>query len=317
MALITTRSTLMHAALAHVSPELREFDLLAFGKLRRRVLSRRQSLSSMPIEILLLIRTHILPVLIAHFIAISSTSLQHYEASLRRLICPQCRLFNEYVYGLDVWKWHLAGPCSCAAIIPRVRRRPNPKQFRDRHHWLETYLSRKSLRFRGLSAQSPSSSAAIWNIVSDLLGVFGCEVIRMDSGRRGPGMPLLSRWDRQSILVVPAQSTRASLGAQEYCSWTVPVLLGRLERDLGLSRDYSEPCRGATDLSARSYTAVERATSTLSPSDDAPVVREILAQILDAIAAPLTAIFSILLSFVTLFFTVLCYYSRPGALRLF
>ncbi|KAJ7922899.1 hypothetical protein B0H13DRAFT_2185516, partial [Mycena leptocephala] len=265
MSLTTTRSTLMHAALAHISPELREFDLLAFGKLRMRPVSRRHSLSSMPIEILLLIRSHMLPVLIAYFIAISATSLQHYEASLCRLICPQCRMFNEYVYGLDVWKWHLAGPCSCAPNTARMHRLANPKQFRDRHHWLETYLSRKSLRFRGLSPQSSPSSTAIWDVVSDVLRDFGCEAIRINPQRRGAGMALLSRWDRQSVLVVPLHSVYASLDA-EFWSWTVPVLVMRLERDLGLSRAYNEPRHRFSYLSThRRYSTFELSTSTQSP----------------------------------------------------
>ncbi|KAJ7492155.1 hypothetical protein FB451DRAFT_960936, partial [Mycena latifolia] len=141
--LTTTRSTLMHAALAHVSLELREFDLIAFGTLRMRTLSPARSLSSMPPEILLLIRSHLLPVLIARFIATSATFLENYEASLRHLICPQCIFYNEYVYGHDVWAWHLSGPCSCAPHAAHTRR-PNPKQFRDRHHWLEAHLSRQS-----------------------------------------------------------------------------------------------------------------------------------------------------------------------------
>ncbi|KAJ6541872.1 hypothetical protein B0H19DRAFT_327556 [Mycena capillaripes] len=317
MSLTTTRSIIMHAALAHVSPELREFDLIAFGKLRRRTISRRPSLSSMPIEMSLLIRAHMLPVLITQFIAISATSLQVYEASLRRLICPQCRIFNEYVYGLDVWKWHLAGPCSCAPNASHIRR-PNPKQFRDRHHWLETYLSRKSLRFRGLSPQSSSSSTVIWDIVADVLRDFGCEVIRMNSSRRGAGMALLSRWDRNSIVVVPLDSTHSSFGGKEYNNWTAPVLLRRLERDLGLSREYKEPRHRPANLSTtRNCPAFElAAASTRLSSSNAPVP-VVLLQILDAITAPLTTILSILLSFVTLFFTVLCYYSRPGALRLF
>ncbi|KAF7347410.1 UBIQUITIN-CONJUGAT-2 domain-containing protein [Mycena venus] len=306
MALTTTRSTLMHAALAHISPELREFDLIAFGKLRLRTVSRRRSLSSMPIELLLLIRAHLIPVLIAHFTAISSTSLQHYEASLRQLLCPQCSIFYEYAYGLDVWTWRLAGPCSCVPDASHVRRRPNPRQYRDRHHWLETYLSRKSLRFRGLSS---SSSVAIWDVVSDILKEYGCEAI--PSSRGG----LLSRRDGQSTLVVPLRSAHCpSPTAKEDYSSAAPILFRRLGRDLGLSREYNEPCR---EYSATRSSTFEFPSSTRSPCNDFPVIQAILLQILDTVTSPLTAVLSILLSFLTLFFTVLCYHCRPGVLRLF
>jgi hypothetical protein len=194
---------------------------------------------------------------------------------------------------------------------------PNPRQFRDRHHWLETYLSRKSLRFRGLSPQSSPSSTAIWDVVLDVLRDFGCEAIRINPQRRSAGMALLSRWDRQSVLVVPLHSVYASLDA-EFWSWTVPVLVLRLERDLGLSRAYNEPRHRFSYLSThRRYSTFELSTSTQSPPDDAPVFRAVLLHILDTITAPLTAFLSLLFSFVTLLFTVLCYYSRPRALRLF
>ncbi|KAJ6520325.1 hypothetical protein C8R45DRAFT_1086198 [Mycena sanguinolenta] len=297
MALTIARSTLMHAALAHVSPELREFDLIAFGNLRPRPVSCRRSLSSLPLELLLLIRTHLLPVLIAQFLAISSTSLQHYEASLRRLVCPQCRIFYEYVYGRDVWKWRLAGPCPCAPEVSHIRR-PNPKQFRDRHHWLETYLSRKSLRFRGLSPK-PSSSA-IWDVVSDVLKEFGCEATPVS---RRP----LSRRDRQSVLVVPLRSTPSS--AKEDHNSAAPILFRRLERDLGLAQDYGEPCRSFSKRSSTRIATLEIATSTQFSSDHSSFIYAILPRILDVVTVPLTA-------FLTLLLTVLCYYSRPGALRL-
>lgn len=297
MALTSTRSTLMHAALAQVSPELREFDLIAFGRLRRRTVSPRRSLSSLPIELLLFVRTHLLPGLIVHFIAMSTQALQHYEISLRHLICPHCRNFYEYVYGFDVWKWRLAGPCSCMPATPHTRH-PNPKQFRDRHHWLEAYLSRKSLRFRGLAPHS--SSSAIWDVVSEVLKEFGCEAIPSSRG-------LLSRRDRPSMFVVPLRSSSGS---------TAPVLFKRVEKDLGLCPDYNEPCCVMPHGSTTRISTSEFAPSTHLVSDDdasAPT----LPRMLDAVIAPLTAVVSILLSFLTLFFTVLCYYSRPGVLRLF
>ncbi|KAJ7508603.1 hypothetical protein B0H11DRAFT_35546 [Mycena galericulata] len=311
MELTTTRSTLMHAVLAHISPPLREYDLIAFGKLRRRTRPRPLSLSSLPTEILLLIRFHLLPVLITHFIATSATSLQHYEASLRYLVCPQCTSYNEYVYGLDVWKWHLSGPCSCSPTAPATHR-PNPTQFRDRHQWLETYLSRKSLRFRGLSPQSSHSSTAIWDVVTDVLGDFGCGVTRRNPGRRGVGMPLLSRWDRQSILVVPLNSNS---GAGGDCHWATSVLFRRLEIELGLSSDYNEPRHAFPSLTPLPNFAVP--FEQPSPCVNAPIIATgFLLQILETVTAPLTAVLSIVFSLLTLLCTVLCYYSRPGALRL-
>ncbi|KAJ7292816.1 hypothetical protein C8J57DRAFT_7477 [Mycena rebaudengoi] len=310
----TTRSTLMHAALAHVSPELREFDLLAFGRLRPNALSQRRSLSSIPPELLLLIRSALLPLLISDLIKTSAASLRLYETSLRRLVCPQCTYYNEYVYGHDIWTWHLSGPCSCVGEgfnTPTMSavRLPNPKQFRDRHHWLETYLSRKSLRFRGLPVTSSSSSAAIWDVVANVLRDYDCEAVRRGLGR-GVGMALLSRWDRQAILVV-------ALRQKGNDSQTPRLLLRRATRDLGLCWAYSEPYQLlAAGFSHEFLTTLELSHSTRLQCASDRLIATLLMQILDTIAAPLTAILFVPLSCATLLFTVLCYYSKPGALRL-
>jgi hypothetical protein len=309
MSLATTRSTLMHAVLAHVSPELREFDLIAFGVLRMRTLSRALSLSSMPTEILLLIRSHLLPVLITHLIATSAVFLQSYEASLRHLICPQCTFYNEYVYGIDVWSWQLSGPCACTPHEPHMRR-PNPKQFRDRHHWLESHLSHQSLGFRGLSA----SSAAIWDLVADVLGSFGCEAVRRSPNRRRAGIALLSRCDRQAILVVPLSHQKPP--GKDHCN-TTSTLFRRLDRDLGLSCDYNELRQSLPHLSPlpNLCSAVEIPASTHLPCNTD--VTALILRSMDTITAPFAAVLSLVLSFVTLLFTVLCYYSKPRVLRAF
>ncbi|KAJ7201311.1 hypothetical protein GGX14DRAFT_371446 [Mycena pura] len=318
MYLTTTQSTLLHSALAVVSPPLREFDLLAFANLHRITPSRPVSLSSMPSEILLHIRSLLLPMLISHFISVSASSLQRYEAALRYLMCPHCAFYNQYVYGLDVWKWH---PCSCAPACP------NPKQFRDRHHWLESYLSRKSLWFRGLSPQTPSSSTAIWDIVTEVLKDFECEAIWKGSGGLGAArLPLLSRQDSRPIVVVPRICESVN-SAKEH---SVGVSLRQLERDLGLSWDYSEPCQRPPDLVvALDHPAPDLAAPSNHPEIDIVTagstvisfletakISGVVIAIFEATMTLLTSVFSVFTSFFMLFFTVLCYYSRPGALRL-
>ncbi|KAJ7103064.1 hypothetical protein B0H15DRAFT_191685 [Mycena belliarum] len=294
MSLTITRSTLMHAALAYVSPELREFDLLAFGTLRKRTVSRSLSLSSLPPEMLLLIRSHLLPVLIAYFMETSASFLRDYEASLRRLICSQCTFYNEFVYGRDVWMWRLSGPCPCAPHAPLTRRLVNPRQFRDRHHWLEVHLSRQSLRFRGLSSQYSTSPSAIWDMVTVVLSEFGYEPA------------LLSRRDRQSILVSPLPSNPIP-------QQMAPLVLRRLERGLGLAWDYREPLH--TSLGTTPSQTVHCTYAHASEQADAPISPIFLPYHLHGIPTHLSTIFSTLISFVTLFFTVLCYYMKPGALR--
>ncbi|KAJ7070571.1 hypothetical protein C8F01DRAFT_383778 [Mycena amicta] len=231
----------------------------------------------MPHEILLHIRWYLVPALIDHFISVSASSLERYEATTRHLMCAHCVFYNEYVYGHDIFLWH---PCACGCVSNRP---PHPREhFRDRHEWLEATLSRKSLWLRGRSN--------IWEVVTEVVGDFGCEIPK----RLGS-----SPQDGRTVLVV---SRRPS-------AFEADVSLGRLKRDMGLFWDYEEPC--------------PRPPAILGPPPLPPIAfhepaaDSLVVTTLDTITAPLTATLSILTSSLTLFLTVLCYYSRPAALRLY
>lgn len=208
-AISTTRSTLMHAALAHLSPELQTLDSLI----------RRPNTLCIPPEVLLIIRFHILPIVTVSLIAASTVAQHRYELSLRALLCPECLLYNEEIFGSDVWQWEqFSGPCACAEAIPGAQSQPilpvrtpkttaitlhppssnpsplprphskiNPKQFTHPEHWLEHHLSLQVIRLRRprniqIHQSRPFSSNAIWDAVSDVLREFGCEIIHGHSG---------------------------------------------------------------------------------------------------------------------------------------
>ncbi|KAK1218022.1 hypothetical protein PQX77_019305 [Marasmius sp. AFHP31] len=127
---IATISTqLMHASLAYLSLKTRTLDA---------IITIAHPPPILPTEILLLIRTQLLTTVTTHLIHQSHSALHRY---FRRLLCTECRSYNEYVYGDDPWVWD---PCGCRA----------PTKFTDRRQWLENYLSRRdpcvSSRVRGL-----------------------------------------------------------------------------------------------------------------------------------------------------------------------
>lgn len=229
MAQVTTMSvppsTLMHACLAYRSTEFQVFDRIILLHSKNALLisppslsniAPKTNLSSLPVEVLLTIRAHLLPILTSHLIALSMSALALYESSLVSLLCPDCQAYSVYVYGSKVWNWpYFPGPCSCLRVqsnickvlslktilpIANLRNRiialfqtrhkiplAIPSQtvfdiqvFSSPHHWLHVHLSKRASRIYSTgSRRSPKHSGkemGIWDLVADVLREFECEV---------------------------------------------------------------------------------------------------------------------------------------------
>ncbi|KAG7452157.1 uncharacterized protein BT62DRAFT_285478 [Guyanagaster necrorhizus] len=305
---VTSRSTLMHASLAYLSDEIRTLDSVITSHLSH------SSLLAMPIEILLLIRSHLLLAVTTELINRSTCALKRYESTLRALLCADCIAYNQDVYGKDIWEWEqFSGACSCTVTTnstptPRIRHLPtatiNPKRFVDRVHWLEYYLSRKSLRLlRGRSVSLNKSHDVIWGAVSVVLGNFGCKVV-MGSPCYRRFFPLLRD---KHIVVVPEMECE---------SWSLTqVTLNRVDRDLGLSLHHpnalEDPVDGFAPLPSvsRPFYHFHQKQSVIHRSS---VLRPTMENISDA----LNALFAIPIAFMTFILAILCFYSRPGAFRI-
>ncbi|KAK0505733.1 hypothetical protein EDD18DRAFT_3962 [Armillaria luteobubalina] len=305
---VTSRSTLMHASLAYLSDEVRTLDSVITSK--SPLPSSRSSLLAMPTEILLLIRSHLLLAVTNELIDHSASALKRYESSLRVLLCSDCIAYNQDVYGKDMWEWEqFSGACSCVDVAtPRIHHLPtptiNPKRFVDRVHWLEHYLSRKSLRLlRGRSNPSTSSQDVIWEAVSVVLENFGCKVV-MGSSRCRRFFPLLRD---TNVVVVPEMECESW--------WLTGVTLNRVDRDLGLSLHHpntlEDPVDGVLPLPSvsRSFRYSQQ-KQTLTPRSS--ILRPTIVNISDA----LSALFAIPIAFATFILAILCFYSRPGAFRI-
>ncbi|KAK0233577.1 hypothetical protein IW262DRAFT_1452105 [Armillaria fumosa] len=305
---VTSRSTLMHASLAYLSDEVRTLDSVITSK--SPLPSSCSSLLAMPTEILLLIRSHLLLAVTTELIDRSASALKRYESSLRVLLCSDCIAYNQDVYGKDIWEWEqFSGACSCVDVAtPRIRHRPtttiNPKRFVDRVHWLEHYLSRKSLRLlRGRSTPSTSSQDVIWEAVSVVLEHFGCKVV-MGSSRCRRFFPLLRD---TNVVVVPEMECESW--------WLTGVTLNRVDRDLGLSLHHPDTLEDLVDgvvplpsVSRSSRYSQQKQALTLRSS----ILRPTIVNISDA----LSALFAIPIAFATFILAILCFYSRPGAFRI-
>ncbi|KAL0066538.1 hypothetical protein AAF712_006340 [Marasmius tenuissimus] len=188
----------MHASLAYLSTETRTLDAI--------IAHRPTHTPTLPTEILLLIRSRLLLTVTTHLIHQSHSALRRYENTLRHLLCPECRSYNEYVYGDDPWKWEPCGSCGLNL------------KFIDRREWLENYLSRKSLRFVSREGP-PRSHHPIWRLVGDVLHGFQCK------WALGNG--------NGNVLIVPDRDPPGVLLDDK-------LRLGRVERELALT--VTVPC---------------------------------------------------------------------------
>jgi hypothetical protein len=335
MSLSLHPNTLLHASLAYLSPESRFFDSL----IRHRSLSAHQqhpsSLLSLPSELLLLIRTHLHHALTAHLIDQTQHALEEYEHTMRALLCPDCRSYNDDVFGSSVWSWEgFCGPCSCGGSPDRDGRvQPEgtlfPKHFLDRQHWIEAHLARQHL------LTTPSSPlVSVWNAVDDVLGEFGCTLIkdalnpsfvtgrgRVDrSASAGGVLALLRNWGGRAMIsttsFVPCRPRYLTVVpcslSDAYPKEREEVVLNRIKRELGLDLDFGseEMEREASPPLPPAHTKRERehvlSTHPLSILP-ALVSLRVLAQ---TVFACLTMPFAFVV-------TVLCFYCTPGTLRLF
>ncbi|KAF7784182.1 hypothetical protein Agabi119p4_347 [Agaricus bisporus var. burnettii] len=167
MALHIPKTTLLHAALATISPELATIDDII------------RSPARLPTELMLVIRAHLLTLLTHQNFLQSTHALTEYERDLQRLLCPDCISYNIDIYGPDVWQWQqFSGPCNCVRASHGDPPEPSTylPHFITPHHWLEYYLS---IQAASATRASPSPSS-IWDVVTNVLRLHHCEPLQDD-----------------------------------------------------------------------------------------------------------------------------------------
>ncbi|KAK1218675.1 hypothetical protein PQX77_018625 [Marasmius sp. AFHP31] len=271
----------MHASLAYLSLEMRTLDAI--------IIIARHRPPILPVEILFLIRTHLLTSITTNLIHQSYSALHRYQ---KRLLCTECRSYNEYVYGDDPWMWD---PCGC---IPA----PGSFRFIDKREWLENYLSKKSLRFvrEGRGEGEPRLRHSIWRLVGDVLRGFQCTSVHRHQSQLVSLLTLgveRNGIDANSdVLIVPDRDPRHGVLLDD------KVRLGRVERELALT--VTVPC------------GLDRGTSAPVPS---PMMRGrssgVYSPVSDLFPVLCSVIISIPLSVVTVLLKVVCWYCKSGAFK--
>ncbi|KAF8807942.1 hypothetical protein BYT27DRAFT_7256481 [Phlegmacium glaucopus] len=352
-AIVTSRSILMHASLAHTSQELQTMDFIIQDL-------NTSTRASLPAEILIIIRGCLFPMITAQLLAQSATALLAYENSLRNLLCPDCVSYNFDIYGPDVWHWEqFSGACACLEIVEpgrqgRVvrgqaqgngkRTKPNldntsllnPKQFHDSLQWLEHHLSNESaLRTikRGGYRHSASSDsvcgrqpalANIWDVVDNVLRAFNCEVNRESDGVRADQVERGQfKNTRDTVQIIPFRhdlDSEKTTGTETDVNWRTYILLRRASRDLGLLLEYPQPFDASRSI-ASPFTRRLRWTN----SSDTYIqsfyhhpkdLAKLVPKVFCFITSFAAAFLSLPITFATLTLTILCFYSKPRSFRI-
>lgn len=346
---LIAKSTLMHACLAHLSPQIQTMDSIIRASPR---ISAPHTVA-LPTEILLLIREWLFPLIKSQLVQQSTVALEAYEHSLRNLLCPDCIVYNLDIYGPNVWQWeHFRGPCSCLETLnpPRTglgqspsptHRTHNPKPFRDAQHWLEAHLSKEAAALgfvRSRGHQKPTTAAAhfdletaasnngtgfefIWDVVAFVLREYNCEFIRETEDEPTTAATrfctvdmTLSRCDTVQIIplchtIIMAIDTEIPDLATMAKIWRVEGILGRAVRDLCL--ESVEPF-GVHQRDPSSFKRLLWRSNPpiLHDQDHIQVLFGIIASLVaGCVSFPVTC--------TTIAVSVFCFYSRPKSLRLF
>ena len=326
-AILTSRSTLMHASLAHISQELQTMDFII----------RSASSASLPPEILIIIRSWLFPIITTQLLAQSASALLAYEKSLRNLLCPDCVAYNFDIYGPDIWQWEqFSGACACLEIVEPGRQGPtqshskhtkqpnlgsmlNPKQFYDSFQWLEHHLSNettlRTIKYRGYRRSAPPDSVSltnIWDIVDDVLREFNCEINHeSDAYNRIEGGQFRNKRDIVQIIPLRHYGLDPEKITETDANWRAYILLRCASRDLGLLLEYPQ------------YFDASPFTRRWTNSSDAyiPFIyhhpKDLVSKVFCFITSFATAFLSLPITFATLTLTILCFYSKPQSFRIF
>ncbi|KAF9531868.1 hypothetical protein CPB83DRAFT_847948 [Crepidotus variabilis] len=330
----TSKSTLMHACLASVSPEILTLDSIIRA-------TPRVSLPhkvALPTEILLLIREWLFPDITRILIQHSTAALEAYEHSLRNLLCPDCIAYNLDIFGPNIWHWeHFNGPCAClevdniscvghgphnpqnlkaATSLPPM---PNPNEYMNAQEWLESHLSREAVsRLKSQSPRIPRMTPTlqfpqIWELVSLILEEFGCHFLP-DPEDPGEGKPIPAGPEshpprRHDLVQVISSTTTSTLSTGSECYVRDPTLLHRAARDLCL--EWTEPF-GIHDRDTSSFKGQLWRPNRGEAHQD----REQVQLLFSVLAAGAAACLSLPITFTTVAITIVCFYSKPRSFRI-
>lgn len=344
--IIISKSTLMHACLAYMSPELDAINYIIHGPYTKS--NPRQV--TLPTEILLLIRGWLFPTITTHLIKQSMTALAVYEQSLRDLLCADCIAYNVDIYGQDIWQWEqFSGACSCNSgpethtrfrHTNKITRRNSthnskmgrsitsldPQQFVDAEHWLESYLYQVATLFeakrRGQEWSVTSGTRAappidIWDVVHSALRVFDCEVAgEFNERKRNRNRVERGQFhlNRTLVQVIPSH-LRDETHPSNDTLWRAEANLHRAGVDLGLLLEHPHPLFIPVKYSPHLTRRLRWPSASNSCYKGQDIV-ELFQTFFQLLASLLAACLSLPVTFATLALTILCFYSRPRSFRI-
>jgi hypothetical protein len=244
-----SQTFLAHAVLAHISPEVVSLDsiiaLRSQGQLRvHDAQSKSATLASLPPEVLLTVRSFLLPAVTDTLVTETTLAYVDHLLSGARRLCAECLKYNVQVFGPDALTWPSsraglsddAQGCECGVLAVRAElcvgeiremSRLDVSALRDsfehkggkRGHkrtnsysaesvkWLEQYLARRAGR-----------NMPIRNVIAQILASeFGCELAE-DAARPSSSntdVPDTTTLFASSSPLLPCSQDRLAIVARE------------------------------------------------------------------------------------------------------
>ncbi|KAF8963850.1 hypothetical protein BDZ97DRAFT_1758239 [Flammula alnicola] len=265
---------------------------------------------TLPTEVLLIIRGWLFPTITAQLIKQSAVALVSYEQSLRDLLCPDCISYNLDIYGPDIWQWEQfsgAKTTPGAGIL-------NPKQFADAEHWLESHLSRRRLyesnavdlgsqQIRRLGQRRRPTSGTSWPPCFESLNA------KLFANQRTERAAIATSEETSHEHASSLEVTQEELDGR------AQITLHLVTRELGLIIEYEEAF-GVYGRHIISPTRRLRWPSVSNSCYNGQGLVDVFQTLLRILVSLTAACLSAPITLTTVALTILCFYSRPRALRI-
>lgn len=286
-----SKQTLMFTSLVYHAPQLEALDTM---------ISAPSSSLRLPIEIILLIRLHLFPILMTETTLETLSALSAYELSLPESLCPDCLTYQLDVYGADIWQWQQnQGFCKCTSKADfNSPTGEGMVHFSDQGYWLENYLSCEVRRLR--RSVEPLPEVTIGDAVSAVIETRGFELWPPAS------MHGYVQWfDVKSHLLITSQNG--------CCDPTLFFDLQQAKIILSLYFvNHTSPNPALIDeFSTCQHSPNENIcdSSFIRYPTDICIASDFVQAMVVIITAPLT--------FATTALRVMCFYSRPSSFRIY
>ncbi|TFK77542.1 hypothetical protein BDN72DRAFT_49138 [Pluteus cervinus] len=300
-AIHTSRHALMYTSLVYLTPQIMTLDFM---------IAYPSGAVHMPVEILLLIRRNLIPLIAELLVLHAQKALQNYGVKLSKSLCSDCFVYQHEVYGPDVWQWQqFRGACRCTGTTGMYLQLDDPPYFPSPACWLVNYLSSEVRRLR--HSHTAHFANAIGDAVSAALLRYGYD-LHVPTASGYAHEPLEWSDIHTRVLVVPRL---------QYGNPTMTDDLTQVDALLSSTLfhaklDYSHPASSdgldTSRVQLQPFSMLKYCHTVMPSTFFSTSTSDRMHTLLVLIAAP----FTIPLMILTMLLTICFFYARPASFRI-